>query len=612
MSNQILDITNLVPDLSLIVAGDFNTAAGFSALLVSALGVIFVAFLGMTILSFLRARRQLGFYENLIKGLKVEELTDKRREITQRALEYGAYGQLWREFDESLVDIPQKKRLCNTLDAAHFFNTHTLAKGLTENRLIAAVPGFLTAIGVIGTFAGLQMGLVELDGLNPETATSQELTQGIFGMIGGASIAFMTSVWGILFSVSFNFIEKWFERNIRNAISNFQNRIDFLYPRITAEQSLSNIEDFSRQSMERLAELDEKIGHRLQEAMRETSAAIQQGLQDSLNNVLGPAIDQLVNNANSGSEKALSSLMDRYLEGIGDLGTQQRQLLEGATDQLGNTAHNMTQGMDNFLDKLDGHVDSLSQKNETALATIHQQFTEQLEAQQEKDNARQLVINDQIRRMGQSQGDLSNNLERIVSGQDEQFGRITDRIDEVMSRFQQLLDSHNQATSAMKAISGDMQGASNQLGVLSQNTREANVTLKETTTTLVESLEKTAVENQRTLEESQRVNTSLTNLLTSMDETVTKLQRATEFADSGFRSIDSHFSQLGTTLREHVSQLEQQVAGLLNEYSSQVQAQTIDRLNAWNEQTSRYTSDMTRVVQTLSSVVDEMESKLSA
>lgn len=611
MSKQVLDISNLIPDLSLLLDGEFSTAQGFSATLFAVLFAIFIVFLGMTIASFFRAKRHLRFYEKLIEGLQVEELIDKRRDIKNQAMEHPAYGHLWREFDESLAETPQRRRVCNTLDAAHFFNTHTLAKGLTENRLIAAVPGFLTAIGVIGTFAGLQMGLVELDGLNPKTATSQELTQGIFGMIGGASIAFMTSVWGILFSVVFNFFEKGFERNIRNAIANFQNRIDYLYPRITAEQSLTNIEEATRQSFERLAELDEKIGNRLQEAMRETTTAIQESLQESLHNVLGPAINQLVNNANSGSEKVLSSLMDRYLEGMGDLGNEQRKILEGATDQLGESAKNMTHGMDNFLGKLEGHVDALSQKSESAMATLHEKFSEQFEAQQKKDDARQLVINDQVRRIGQSQSELTENLDRVITGQDEQFKRITNQIDEVMGRFQQLLDSHAQATSAMKAISGDMQGASNQLGVLSQNTREASETLTEGTSTLLAGLEKTAAENQRTLEESQRVNNTMNSLLSSVDETVNKLQRATEFAESGFKSVDSHFNQLSTSLREHVSQLEQQVAQLLNEYASQVQAQTSERLNTWNEQTSRYTGDMIRVVQTLSSIVDEMESKLA-
>lgn len=612
MSNQILDITNLIPDLSLVLTGEFNTAAGFSAHLVLGLALIFFVFLAFTIANFFRAKKQLNFYRKLISGLKAEELIDKRREVTQEALQFGEYGQLWREFDESLVDLPQKKRVCNTLDAAHFFNTHTLAKGLTENRLIAAVPGFLTAIGVIGTFAGLQMGLVELDGLDPKTATSQELTEGIFGMIGGASIAFMTSVWGIFFSVAFNFIEKSFERNIRNAISQFQNKIDFLYPRITAEQSLSQIEDFSRQSTEKLAELDEKIGNRLQEALHESTAAMQQGLQDSLQRVLGPALEQLVTNANSGSEKALSSLLDRYLEGVGDMGAQQRKMMEGATDHLGAAAQNMTEGLDGFLNKLDDHVNALSQTNDTALNNLHQHFAEQLEAQQQKDNARQVVINEQMRRMDKSQGALGEALERAVNGQEEQFTRITERVDDVLSRFQQLMDSHNQATSAMQSVSGSIHEASSQLGTLSENTKAAATQLENATTSLAQSLDETAAANNRTFEESQRIQDRLASLIDSMDQTATKVQRAAESAESGLSAVDGHFNQLSTSLRDHVTQLEHQVASLLDEYASQVRAQTNERLNTWNEQTSRYTSDMTRAVQTLSNIVDDIETKVSA
>ncbi len=87
----------------------------------------------------------------------------------------------------------------------------------------------------------------------------------------------MTSVWGIATSVAFNFYEKMLERSIRSSINSFQNRVDLsYYPRVTAEQSLSNIEDFTKQSMEKLAELDEKIGHKMQEAMQQASNSIRE------------------------------------------------------------------------------------------------------------------------------------------------------------------------------------------------------------------------------------------------------------------------------------------------------------------------------------------------
>lgn len=610
MSSQALNVSSLMPDLKLLIQGDFNSSAGFSAAIVALLAGIFITFLILTIINYYRSRQKIKFYDSLVGDIKTDDLLDKRREITKKALSNENYGNLWREFDESLVDLPKKNRVCNTLDAAHFFNTHTLAKGLTENRLIAAVPGFLTAIGVIGTFAGLQMGLVELDGLNPKTATSEQLTQGIFGMIGGASIAFMTSVWGVFFSVAFNFIEKSFERSIRNAISNFQNQIDFLYPRITAEQSLSQIEEFSRQSNDKLGELDEKIGHRLQEAMRETSVAIQEGIRDSLNNVLGPAIEQLVNNAHSGSEKALDSMLNRFLDGMGNAGERQRELMEGATSQLGNAANNMTDGMNGFLEKLDSHVEGISEKNDTALQDMHQLFTEQMDLQQSKTDARQVVINEQVRRMDKSQQSLSENLEQVMTNQEEQFARIKEGVESVIERFQLLMTSHGEATSAMRSISGEILGASNQLGLLSQNTKEANILLKETTVSLAESLREVASENRQVLEGNEKLQGAFIGISSSIEGSSLKLQQAAELAESGLKSVDNHFNSLGISLRDHVSKLEEQVSSLLENYSSQVRAQTVERLNEWNAQTNEYTSDMTRAVQALSSVVDEIDSKL--
>ncbi|WP_202800779.1 anti-phage ZorAB system protein ZorA [Alishewanella agri] len=192
-------LIKLWPEFSRLLAGDFTSAEGLSAAFVAALFALAIIFSAMSLVNYIRASRHLSFYKRLLKGLTVEQLLDKRRELINTALQNQTYGRLWREFDESLVHIPQKQRLCNTLDAAHFFNTHTISRGLTENRLLAAVPGFLTAIGVIGTFVGLQLGLESLRELQPANTSVGDLTHGIFGMIGGASIAFMTSVWGCVY-----------------------------------------------------------------------------------------------------------------------------------------------------------------------------------------------------------------------------------------------------------------------------------------------------------------------------------------------------------------------------------------------------------------------------
>ena len=57
-------------------------------------------------------------------------------------------GHLWLEFDETLLEVKGADdvvRLHDTFDADYFFNSSSLAGGSTENRMIAAVPGFTAA-----------------------------------------------------------------------------------------------------------------------------------------------------------------------------------------------------------------------------------------------------------------------------------------------------------------------------------------------------------------------------------------------------------------------------------------------------------------------------------
>lgn len=385
MGSTSLDFRSLLPNPSAL--GDLSTPEGMTAGVVALLLGIFFLGAAYATYKFVKSRSAISKVESLIDGVKREDLSISRRDLSSRAGELVQVGQIWREFDESLVLVERTNRLYNTIDAAHFFNTYSLARGLTENRLLAALPGILTAFGVIGTFAGLQMGLEPLSQLAKSAeatdAASQQvaaLKTGIFGMIAGASIAFTTSLWGVFLSVTFNFYEKFLERLVRSQIAVLQNRIDHLFPRITAEQSLVNIEGSSKVSEEKLAELDEKIGHRLQEAMSQATDSIREGISSSLNEVLAPAIQQLVEGANSGSERAFEALINEFMSKMGNAGEQQQQALTATTQSMDNAATRISGGVNELIEKLDsvlasneetlGSFKSVADANATAVTEL--------------------------------------------------------------------------------------------------------------------------------------------------------------------------------------------------------------------------------------------------
>jgi len=602
----------LIPDFGMMFGGSLTTPEGLSALIVSFLLFCMISAMLISLYNFVKAKQHLTFYKTLLKGLTVEDLLEKRRDISNRALKSESFGRLWKEFDESLVHTPHKKRLCNTLDAEHFFNTHSIARGLTENRLLAAVPGFLTAIGVIGTFAGLQMGLSQLSGNIAGGAEVDQLKNGIFGMIGGASIAFMTSVWGVTTSVTFNFYEKWLERVIRGNISDFQNQVDYLYPRITAEQSLSNIEDSSRVSSEKLAELDEKIGHRMQEAMQQASTSIREGMEQSLTTILAPAIEKLVENAHSGSEKALESLLEKFMDGVGSAGSAQKDMIQSASQEMQSATDSMTSGLNEFLGKLRLQFELMVDQNKSTMTSVNDALNDKMDKQQDRDVARQKVLNDQLKGVQSTQQSLSEGVESVLETQKQQNDELVNSMGEMINTFSDLSGSHVQATDSMRLVATDMKGSANQLGLLSSTIKESVEFLGEDITDATAQVKDLAELNKGVADKFSQVSSSLIDVTSTVERAASQLNSAADKAANGLDSVDQHFDSLGSSLRSHVQELEKQIASLLQDYAQQVQSQTTNRMNVWNEQTNNYISAMTDAVQTLNGVVDEIDGKITA
>ncbi|GAB2518690.1 anti-phage ZorAB system protein ZorA [Microbulbifer agarilyticus] len=611
MEQSTFTLGNLWPDLSAILDGRLSSPEGLSATFVLFLFVAIAAFGGWALSRFLAAQKAIGFYESLVEDVKPESLLERRRDLTNKALENSKYGDLWREFDESLVPVPQKQRLCNTLDAAHFFNTHTLARSLTENRLLAAVPGFLTAIGVIGTFAGLTMGLGALD-IDTNTTDVDKLRDGIFGMIGGAKIAFLTSVWGVFTSVVFNLYEKLLERNVRARISRFQARIDNLFPRITAEQSLSNIEDFSRQSMEKLAELDEKIGSKMQEAMRQASGEIREGMEQSLNNILGPAIQQLVQNAHSGSEKALESLLERFLDGVGDAGKAQERMMKDAAGNMEQASSQMVSGLNDFTSQLKGEMGDFTERSASAVKEMQEAMASHLSKQQEREEQAQRAADSNFNRFISAQNSLTDGIQSTLDSQRTQHESLSAELNSLLEKFRNLAESHAAATQSMQGAASDMKASSNQLGMLSTNLRQASDSLEEHLETSAEQFDRISTQNQAVLTGYEALSNKLDEVSNTIGGATDNLMSAAEMAESGLGKVQESFNTLGQSMKQHVSELQDKMNSALKDYAEAVQAQTSNRMSAWNEQTNSYISSMTNAVSTINELVDEIDGKLGA
>lgn len=453
-------LQHLIPDFAHMFSANPN---GISAWFWSATAVIFVLSLYFLFVHFRRFRTRLRALRSLLEGQSKETLALSRRETMQKAqgLDAPNVGMLWREFDESLVLSSDQKHLFNTLDAEHFFNARTLAPGLTASRLLAAAPSFLVAIGVLGTFVGLTVGLEGLVGTSDEI---ESLKGGINKLISGAAVAFMTSVWGVFFSLLLNFVEKMFERSALGQIQQLQHDIDFLYPRIPAEQSLVHIAEYGKESKEALQELHERIGDRLQETLNGMSEAMQTALTDALNNIMAPAIQTLVSTTSQQSTQVLEKLVGNFMDGMTSVGREQglqmqqaaadvnaavsgmserlNQLFSSLNEQQGRqmeVAQQQSAAFETQLQRISGSAEERQAQMEQRFAELMSGLTNQLQTQlgaaQQRDEERQVLFE---RLLGQASSSQTAMLEQFSSSTREQMQAMAEAGNERHSNLEKV------------------------------------------------------------------------------------------------------------------------------------------------------------------------------
>ena len=575
-------LTHLFPDFSLLSTQGFETkelTVYFWILMVSIVGL--ASF--FLVIHYLQFRSRRSAIAGLIKGQTRSELALNRESTLRRALGHKnrEAGKLWREFDESLVFSSDKEHLFNTLDAEHFFNNLSLAHGLTSSRLLAATPSFLTAIGVLGTFIGLTLGLNDLEVNSSEIAS---LKSGVSMMINGAAVAFMTSVWGVGLSLLLNFIEKVVERFALNSIRDLQHEVDYLYPRIPAEQSLVHIADSSRESKEALQELHERIGDRLQETVEGMSETLQEAIAQSLKEVVAPALQSMANNASQQSTDTLERLIEDFMKGVSSAGQQQGDLMNQAATSVTNAVGGMGEKMDELFAKIEAQNTDSQERSKAAT----QAFEEKLQA------------------LSQSADDR----EQAIS---EKYGTL-------MEQHGSIMEALTHVSGAIESSSGNMNQTAQQLEALGSELNRASTSITQRLVDLMASLEKASDINSEFAHELTTHSDSLKALQASMQGTAEQLSRAAELANNGFdqmsskqeiflQSLSREFNKLSETLVDQVNNVEQQAEQWLQSYSKEVSAQVGDRMSQWNKETIGFATQMHNTVNAISGLVDDLERK---
>lgn len=124
--------------------------------------------------------------------------------------------------------------------------------------ILSIIPGVMTGLGILGTFIGLSIGLQ-----NFNTGTAAEITSSIAPLMDGIKIAFHTSIYGMVFSLIFNFVYKKNLEDAYNCVEYFLNAYHkYVLPDVASDEATMLL-NFQERQMEEMKEMLDEFGDQL-------------------------------------------------------------------------------------------------------------------------------------------------------------------------------------------------------------------------------------------------------------------------------------------------------------------------------------------------------------
>lgn len=313
-----------VPALSL---NSFDLSAG-AALVTVLLGLAALAF----VIRFLYPALQLGRHlERVLRQLnpltRAPGQTVDVDAIGRTIMTQAPLAHLWREYRQTLHPVCDNApgggiTWRATAMAETFFTEQALVDIPLKTDFYKHLPGILTGLGILGTFAGLITGLTQF-----EISSQAEIVRAsLRGLIQGVGHAFQVSAAAIALAMLLTWIEKTLITARYRQVARLVQCIDSLFDSGVSEEYLARLVQASETNARQSAELGQKIVHELRQSLqdmnqRQLQAFAQQ--QAQLSSTVAQAVAQ-----------ALREPMGRVAHAIEKTGSGQGEVMGQALETV--------------------------------------------------------------------------------------------------------------------------------------------------------------------------------------------------------------------------------------------------------------------------------------
>ncbi|MDR0736156.1 MAG: hypothetical protein LBF51_04870 [Zoogloeaceae bacterium] len=288
--------------------------------------------------------------------------------ISQEVMTSAPLRHLWREYAQTLHrQDGTRGALRATTVAGHFFTPTALVDTPLNTGFYRHLPGILTGIGIIGTFAGLIAGLSHFE-VNSDTDTVR-LSLG--NLIQGVGHAFQVSALAITLAMLATWVEKSLVTLAYRLSARLAEQIDSLFESGVEEEYLSRLVAASEQTVRQgvdlkslgtllleqrqtEAKLWQEMGIRLGERIAEgVSEAVSRNLREPLAR-MAAAVEAAGKHQGEVSARALEPLLSGFAQRMETQLGHGNMELEGLLVQNAEGMRRMARELERIVARIDG------------------------------------------------------------------------------------------------------------------------------------------------------------------------------------------------------------------------------------------------------------------
>ncbi|NCB91908.1 MAG: hypothetical protein EOM40_04955 [Clostridia bacterium] len=382
-----------------------TVSLNFGFLFVMALMVLFAVAKGVNRLDhFSQSLSVMSFqFQKDTEGKKESE----RRVLALKAIKNASAGDPYLQsaslsLEKAFVKAVKEKR---TVDIRHYISKEQLLV-TANNGYCELLPGILTAMGILGTFLGLILGLQSFG-----VSDAEQMTGTISILVSGIKVAFFTSIYGVLYSVLFNLIHNSsmnrFEDSYENMVERFQEKVMADPQKVFMKEMM----DQGSAYVDKIDTLGEHLAKNLESVLLPSFENVNESIRTLLGRITSQqndALENLVNQFVTALHSELGTNFEDLGQIVGQLAVSQKATVAGTEELLKkleeteNATLSMQEGSQRLMYIFESYIGRITLSQDKLQELVEQMgsYIQTMSENQDKENDKQSAYEKQLEQLG--------------------------------------------------------------------------------------------------------------------------------------------------------------------------------------------------------------------